>query len=253
MKRFIPLFFIVLSTSFLNAQFVNSDFQKLFDLYIMDKNEECYFQSLKRMEKDKFRTSPEVYFFAMRSSIKLLDDREFMENNPRLLKDALKYGYKYVKYKNKQENPGDFDLYYSVDVEKMRFIGLDEAEYYYHESKYRKAAYYAKKVYKLAPEDPRVQLILGLAQLTRRNTREGKASVEEGLKNLANEPSDKDENLLKKEQDIIYFVARAASIELVGMSKQQLATEIIETLSPVLTDKQKETLAAEFQSQVSEG
>ena len=110
-----------------------------------------------------------------------------------------------------------------------------------------------KKVYKLAPEDPRVQLILGLAQLTRRNTREGKASVEEGLKNLANEPSDKDENLLKKEQDIIYFLARAASIELVGMSKQQLATEIIETLSPVLTDKQKETLAAEFQSQVSEG
>lgn len=96
-------------------------------------------------------------------------------------------------------------------------------------------------------------MILGLAQLTRRNTKEGKANLEEGLKNLANEPSDKDENLLKKEQDIIYFLARAASIELVGMSKQQLATEIIETLSPVLTDKQKETLAAEFQSQVSEG
>ena len=118
------------------------------------------------MEKDKYRTSPEVYVFAMRSAVKLLDDRHFTENNPRLLKDALKYGTKYVKYKNRTENPGDYDLYYSVDIENLRYIGLDEAEYYYHESKYRKAAYYSKKVYKLAPDDPRNQLILGLAQQT---------------------------------------------------------------------------------------
>ena len=31
---------------------------------------------------------------------------------------------KYVKYKNKQENPGDFDLYYSVAVEKNEVYWL---------------------------------------------------------------------------------------------------------------------------------
>lgn len=203
------------------------------------------------MEKDKYRTSPEVYVFAMRSSVKLLNDRHFTENNPRLLKDALKYGTKYVKYKNKTENPGDYDLYYSPDIENLRFIGLDEAEYYYHESKYRKAAYYSKKVYKLAPDDPRNQLILGLAQLTRRNTREGKANIEASLENLANEPSDKGGDLLEKEKEIIYFLTRASSIELVGMHKQELAREIIESLSLVLTKQQQEKLNEQFQNEGS--
>ena len=223
MKRIIPLFLVVLFSFNLNAQVVNSDFQKLFDLYILDKHEECYFQSLKRMEKDKYRTSPEVYLYAMRASVKLLYDRHFIENNPHLLKDAIKYGTKYVKYKNKTDSPEDYNLYYKEDIENLRYVGLDEAEYYYHESKYRKAAYYAKKVYKLAPEDPRNQLILGLAQLTRRNTKEGKMNVQEGLKNLGNEPLDKDEELLNKEKELIYFLARASSIELVGMNKPELA------------------------------
>ena len=251
MKFFSSITLLLITLFNSDAQVVNSDFQKLFDLYIMDKNEECYSQSLKRMEKDKYRTSPEVYVFAMRSAVKLLDDRHFTENNPRLLKDALKYGTKYVKYKNRTENPGDYDLYYSVDIENLRYIGLDEAEYYYHESKYRKAAYYSKKVYKLAPDDPRNQLILGLAQLTRRNTREGKANLEAGLENLANESSDKGNELLEKEKEIIYFLARASSIELVGMHKQELAREIIESLSMVLTKQQQEKLNEQFQNEGS--
>jgi hypothetical protein len=103
----------------------------------------------------------------------------------------------------------------------------------------------------LAPDDPRNQLILGLAQLTRRNTREGKANVEAGLENLANESSDKGGELLEKEKDIIYFLARASSIELVGMHKQELAREIIESLSMVLTKQQQEKLNEQFQNEGS--
>ena len=48
-------------------------------------------------------------------------------------------------------------------------------------------------------------------------------NVQEGLKNLGNEPLDKDEELLNKEKELIYFLARASSIELVGMNKPELA------------------------------
>jgi len=253
MKWFSSIILLLIFALSLNAQVVDSDFQKLFDLYIMDKNEECFYQSLKRMEKDKYRTNPEVYVYAMRSSVNLLDDRHFLENNPRLLKDALKYGTKYVKYKNKMENPEDFDLFYAQDIERLRYIGLDEAEYYYYESKYRKAAYFAKKVYKLAPDDPRNQLILGLAQLTRRNTREGKETIEKALANLKQEPIDKNEDLFKKENDIIYFLTRASSMELIDMEKNELVLQVIKDLSAVLTAEQQEKLIAEFNLELAQG
>lgn len=235
------------------AQVVNNDFQKLFDLYIMDKYKECYFQSLKRMEKDKYRTSPEPYLYAARASLKLLDNRHFIEENPNLLKYAIKYGTKYVKYKNKTENPEEYDLLYSQDIELLRYTGLDEAEYYYHESKFRKAAYFAKKVYKLAPNDPRNQLILGLAQLTRRNTREGEMNVKQALENLANEPRDKGEDLREKENELIFYLARASSIELMNMDRQEIVRNVLEDLKQVLSEKEQEKLEDEFLNTLSQG
>ncbi len=244
---------VITSFTQTQAQVVNSDFQKLFDLYILDDNEDCYYQSLKRMDKDKYRRSPEVYLYAMRSGVKLLDNRHFIEENPRLLKDVLKYGAKYVKYKEKTDNPEDFDLLYAHDIELLRITGLEEAEYYYHESKFRKAAYYAKKVYKLAPEDPRNQLLLGLAQLTRRNTREGQENLKEGIKSLAQEPSDKDEDLIEKEKELIYYLARASSIELIGMRQHEVVKAMLEEVSPILTEKQNLKLEEEFESELAQG
>ncbi len=252
--RIITSCIVAFSMAFhLNAQVVESDFQKLFDLYIMDKHEDCLFQSLKKMEKDKYRKSPKPYIYAARSSIKLMDNQEYLNEFPLTLKEAIRYGSKYVKYKNKTDNPEDYDLYYAEDIEMLRLKGLDEAEYYYHESKFRKAAYYAKKVYQLAPEDPRNQLLLGLAQLTRRNTREGKANVTEGLNNLSAEPADKDEELLEKELEMIFYLIRACAIELIEMNQNELVQSVLEDVSPILTDKQQEQLESEFDLEIAQG
>jgi hypothetical protein len=163
------------------SQVVNSDYQKLFDLYIMDKHEDCLDKSLSFIEKDDHRRSPEPYIFASRAILKLYPMAETHDEEEDLIKDGLKYGAKYVKYKNKLDNPEDFDVFYKEDEEALIAAGLEMAKYYYYESKLRKSAYYVRKVYKIGGEDPSTELLAGLAYLINRNHRQGINLVKNGI------------------------------------------------------------------------
>lgn len=186
MKLLVSLFLISFST-LLSAQVLNPEFQKLFDLYIMNKYEKCHERALKIIEKGDHRSEPEPYVYAAMSELKLADDIDDFKERSYAIKKALKFGTKYAKYKNKSEDPYSYDVLYENDLTRFAQVSLGESKYYYHEGKTRKAAYYAKLCHKLKPDQAEYILLDGLGKLLARNHRLGMEMVEQSRQILKTE------------------------------------------------------------------
>ena len=150
----------------------------------MDKHDACLNKALGMIENDKYRRSPEPYIFASRVLMKKHEVEADHKTSVQYLKNALKYGSKYVKYKNKTEIPENYDVFYDLDEEHLTMLGLEMAEFYFHESKVRKSTYFVRKVAKVRVDKPSIKTLEGLAYLLNRNHNQGYAMFQEGIREL---------------------------------------------------------------------
>ncbi len=166
------------------AQVSGSTNEKLIDLYVMGRFEDCLNKALKMTQNDKYKSESEPYLWVSMCLIELTKDPELEEFYPeeKTIKDAIKYG---VKFKKKDDKRKSKDLDYIFDdnedfiydlieyslIQGKSFIAMDN---------YSKASYFYKLAAKLDPENQELQFMNGTVFLYTKN-REGQVIVDNAL------------------------------------------------------------------------
>lgn len=184
----LSLLFLLFNPSItVQAQVIGGTQSKLFDLYLLEKYEECYMKAFKMTESDKTKYDAEPFFYVAMCCLKFVDMPDYAELYPNALKDAYKYAGKAVKLVEKANKKELETISLEENAEFINELirrGCEEARFQYVEEKFSKAAYYYKQLIKLREEDPAIKLALGGNHLLNRNVVEGTKLAEEGWKGI---------------------------------------------------------------------
>jgi tetratricopeptide (TPR) repeat protein len=157
--------------------------QKLFDLYVMGKYEECLGKAQSMTENDKYSNDSEPYLWVSMCFFKFVGDEEMMAFYPNSAKDALKFGVKFKKKDDKiRSKEGDYlfdaneefmyDLIEMALVEAKSFLAMDN---------YSKSSYFYKLASQLDPENKECSMINGVVFMLNRNIKEGQLIVNDAM------------------------------------------------------------------------
>ena len=158
--------------SSLNAQVIGGQQDKLFDLYLLEKYEDCYFKAIKLTENDNYKSDPEPYLYVAMCALKFNADVDQKEAFGDPLKDAIKYAAKAKKYYEKMEKKGTPTFVMEDNLEffdDLNRVALEEVIYYYNEDKWSKAASWGKKLSKVDPTNASIQVLVGANMLLSKN------------------------------------------------------------------------------------
>ena len=176
------LLFIFSLNSF--AQVAGAKHEKLIDLFVMGRYEDCYLKAYKMTENDKYKSESEPYLWVSMCLIELTKDPELEEYFPeaKTKKDALKYA---VKFKKKDDKLKSKDKEYIFDqnvdfIYDLIEIALVEGKSFLAMDNYSKATYYYKIASKLDPENQECKFMNGVVYLYNRN-RDGQEIVDNAL------------------------------------------------------------------------
>jgi len=167
----------------------DEQFQKLFDLYAMEKFESCAFKAEGMSAKDKYRRQPEPYLYMAMCFLKIhlfIDDYE-PDKYKAPLKDALKYAYKFRKL-DKDSSMFNSNLPF---IDALKEEANKNASFYYKDKQYRKSATEYNRILKVDPGDDNVRLMTGLVQVLSKNLGEGQKNLDLALTNLKQKNADK--------------------------------------------------------------
>lgn len=203
MKNILLPLFLTIGILNATAQVSGGKYNKLFDEFLMEDYDGCYKQALKMTEKDEYRKEPEPYLYVAMVLLKYSEMPERSEEFPNAVKDAAKYAAKAAKYDQKERNAKSEDsaeedaagYYWENNQEffnKLKRIIMDEAEYYFNEDNFSKAASTYKRILKVDPEDENILMITGASQYKSRNVGEGKMSIETAVKLIQDKYKDED-------------------------------------------------------------
>jgi tetratricopeptide (TPR) repeat protein len=182
LKHKFSILILTLALSFPSlAQVVNSDFQKLYDLYTMEKYEKCAYKAESYTRKDKYRRSAEPYLYMALCHYQAHVHPELFTNEfPDALKDAMKYAYKF----RKKDKTGELYEPNKFLLDKIREEALMQAKFYYNNEDYRKAASEFKRILKVLPDDVNIMFMTGVSMIESKNLGEGQKFVDQALDSL---------------------------------------------------------------------
>jgi hypothetical protein len=160
---------LTLNTS---AQVIGGQIDKLFDLYLLEKYDDCFNKALGYTENEKTRSNPEPYLYVAMVLIKYQENPDDKEAYGDPLKDALKYAAK-AKKDHAKCLKKDIETFAMEDnlefFEKLTTITLEEIVYQYNEDKFSKAASWGKKLAKVETESSELQVLVGANMLLSKN------------------------------------------------------------------------------------
>jgi hypothetical protein len=183
MKNIALTLSLIYSSLMANAQVVGGSYNDLFDKFIMADYQDCLDDALKYTEKDKTRRESEPYLYASMVYMKYYNNPNYVEvDKDDLLKDALKYAAKFVKYETKNEE-SDLVTQNKEALLELKKISVELAEYFYIEENFRKATYFLKKFDKVK-QNPEILLVIGNCQILARNVTEGERNLKLALEQL---------------------------------------------------------------------
>lgn len=158
--------------------------QKLTDLYVMERYEDCMVKADKMTTQDKYKSEAEPYLWVSMCLIKVSQDPELEEYYPedKSIKDAIKYAAKFKKKDDKLKSK-DKDYLFDENIDFMYDLiemGIIEGKGFLAMDNYSKASYFYKLVSKLDPENQEVALMNGTVYLLNRN-RDGQEIVDNAM------------------------------------------------------------------------
>ena len=182
MKKSLIGFIILIASSLASyAQVMNSDFQKLFDLYTMEEYDRCAYKAEKYSQKDKSRRDPEPYLYMALCFYQAhVQPEKFDQEFDDPLKDALKYAYKF----RKKDKTGELYETNRDLLDKIREEALSNAKFYYNDENYRKAASEFGRILKVIPDDESVLFMTGVANIMAKSAALGEKYVVQALDTL---------------------------------------------------------------------
>ena len=180
---FFAAVFAVLFSNFSFGQVAGGKYQKLFDLYVMGRYEDCLVKAQRMTENDKYKSESEPYLWVSMCFNNFVGDEEMESYYPKSAKNALKYGVKFKKKDDKiKKKEGD---YLFDDNEEYMYqlieLALVEGKSYFVMDNYSKSSYYYKMAYNLDPENKDCQLMKGVIYLYNKNTKEGQLLVDDAM------------------------------------------------------------------------
>ena len=134
----------------LHAQVKDGEFQKLFDMYAMERYDKCAFKAESYTRKDKYKRAPEPYLYlalCLYQGHMNPEEWDFTEDFRDPIKDALKYAYKFRKY----DKEGKLYAENREQLDKIRELAMKRALDYYSEENYYKAASEFNRIVKVVP------------------------------------------------------------------------------------------------------
>lgn len=172
--KFAILLLSLLSTN-VHAQVKGGVHEKLADLFVMDRFEDCLFKAQVQIEKDKYRSDPEtmLYISMCYAKIKYVDPEELDEEYKDPIKDAMKWAAKaYKKDKKLTWYQDNLDYFNDLKAE-----GILHGDNWIEQEQFRKAASSYKMVSRFAPEDYNILFMKGVCEVLSRNTGEAMRSL----------------------------------------------------------------------------
>lgn len=177
------LFLIVFSFN-ATSQVAGAKHEKLIDLYVMGRFEDCMLKAQKMTLNDKYKSESEPYLWVAMCLIELTRDPELEEFYPeqKTIKEAIKYGVKFKKKDDKlKSKEQDYIFDQNIDfVYELIEMALIEGKSQLAADSYSKASYFYKLAAKLDPENQECQLMNGVVYLYNRN-REGQDIVDSAM------------------------------------------------------------------------
>jgi len=221
MKNNFILSLILLITLPSIAQVHEGKHDKLFDDFLMEKYDACLSRSMKMTEKDEYRKDPEPFLYIAMCNVKFTESEDAAELYPNALKDAIKYAAKAVKIDAKARNTKSEDRAESDDagyytdgnqefLDELKALVLQQAEYYFYEDNFSKAASTYSKILKFSPNDENVFMITGAAQYLSKNIGQGKISIDQAVKLIKEKYKDdyyegSDVSMLSMEMGVVAY------------------------------------------------
>lgn len=171
---------LILSPFISSAQVRGGEFNKLFDMYLLEDYTGCLDQAMKMSEKDKYRRHPEPLLYIAMCYYQLSLDPEATatEEFEDAYKDALKYAYKAVKKDDEEYNLISQNRQF---IEDLKVRGAEEGRFFYNEDDFRKAASTYARILKIDEDDPGILLMTGVCQLLSKNIGEGQKNVDRAM------------------------------------------------------------------------
>lgn len=169
------------------------EFDKLFDLYTMDKVEDCAWKAQKLTENDKYKKAPEPYLYFAMCMLHIWEqnEEEPLEEGvepefPKPYKNCMKYAAKARKKDKSGEICGQNEDFYT----RLKDIGRKHAHYYIDTDDYRKAVTEYKLVAKTDPKDAHFQFMVGTCEALSRNVGAARISINESVASLSTSYND---------------------------------------------------------------
>lgn len=203
MKKIFIAAIIFLTGFSASAQVNGGKYDKLFDEFLMEDYEGCLKQAFKLTEKEDTRNEPEPYLYIAMINLKLNQNPELSELNPNALKEAQKFAAKAVKKDEKPrnpkaENPAEEDAagyYWEKNQEffnQLKRASMDEADYFFNEDNFSKAASSYAKILKFDATDENILMITAACQYLSKNVGQGKLTLQEAVKQITTKYASED-------------------------------------------------------------
>jgi|AntAceMinimDraft_17_1070374.scaffolds.fasta_scaffold00250_14 hypothetical protein len=157
-------------------------FEKLENLYMDEKYEDCIYKAEKYTYNDKTKRYPEPYLYLSMSyyEISLMDEPSIKEDYPKAFKNALKYAAKFRKKDKKNESYNQEQSYFN----KLKKAAVEQAQNYYKDKNYRKASYTFKQIMKFDFDDYNVMFAKGVCDALSNNESQAEMSIDTSMTHL---------------------------------------------------------------------
>ncbi len=179
MKKILLFSLILLVSISVQSQVTGGKHDKLFDLFLLEKYEDCYYKAYKMTENDKYRYDAEPLLYVSMAALKLANDPSVSEEYPDAFKNMIKFAQKAVKIIDKLESK-DQETISVMDQEdyfqELKDYSLNEIFFIWVENKFSKAASLYRKLLKVYPEDENVLFLAGAGEIMS-NNRQGELKL----------------------------------------------------------------------------
>lgn len=170
-----------------NAQVKGGDpmFDKLFDLFVLEKYEDCAYKAENYTLKEKYRRAPEPYLYLSMCFFQISKTDYDVEDYKDPLKDALKYAYKFRKKDKDTAVYNENKAYFNT----LKAAGIVRVRSYYDDQKYRKSSYFCNSILKFDKDNDHIRFPKGVYDLLSRNS-QGARDIGIAVKNLRKKYND---------------------------------------------------------------
>lgn len=155
---------------------------KLFDLFAMEKYEDCAFKAENMAMNEKYRKDPEPLLYLSMCFFKISNlDPEGLDQE---YKDPLKESMKYAKKFRSKDKDGSMYSQNILFFEELKRAGITRANALYNEEQYSKAAAFYGLINNYDERDNSIRFMKGVCDLLAKNLAEGSKNIKDAITGL---------------------------------------------------------------------